>query len=117
MRIAVMVIALCLTAIVGLQSCAVMVGGHLSQNEGLRGGGASGILIALCFILGAAFAIGLPRISQIIFGVAAAVGFLVGAESGFTDLKIWAAVALILCVMSGFGVRELRKKKDAVPQN
>lgn len=101
MRIAVMVIALCLTAVVGLQSCTVMVDGHLSQNEGLRGGGASGILIALCFTLGAAFAIGLPRISQIIFSVAAAIGFLVGAENGFADLKFRGVVSLSLCLMSG----------------
>ncbi len=43
MSIAVMIIALCLIAIVGLQSCAVMFGGHLSQNEGVRGSGAAGI--------------------------------------------------------------------------
>jgi len=111
MRIAVMIIALCLTALVGLQSCAVMVGGGLSNDKDLSGGGATGILVALLFVVGAGFVLGLPKVSRGIFAIAAVIGFLVGSKSGYHDLSIWGGVALILGIMSHFGVRELSKKK------
>ncbi len=74
MRIAVLIISLCLTMVVGLQSCAVLVGGSMGKDQDLAGGGATGLLIAFLFVLGAAFAIGLPRVSMVLFAIAAAAG-------------------------------------------
>lgn len=112
MRIAVLVLALCLTMIVGLQSCAVMVGGSMAANDNLAGGGAIGLLLAFLFVLGAAFAMGLPRVSMVLFAVAALFGYI-AAGTGFGDMAIWGTVALILAVMSYFGYRELGKAKAA----
>jgi uncharacterized membrane protein YhaH (DUF805 family) len=108
MRIAMLIIALCLTMIVGMQSCTVMMGGGLSENEDMAGGGAVGLLIALLFVLGAAFALGAPKVSMWLFGVAAGMAFLVAQSSGFSDLNLWGVVSAALAVMSHLGARELK---------
>ncbi len=112
MRIAVLIISLCLTAIVGLQSCTIMAGGSILHDEATSGSGAIGVLVAFLFVLGAAFVMGLPRVSEVIFAVAALFGFM--AASNYPDMNIWGGVALILAAMSHFGVRELRKKQALV---
>ena len=94
MRIAVLIIALCLTMIVGLQSCAVMVGGSMIADDDLAGGGALGILLSLVFVLGAALAMGLPRVSMVLFGLAALIGFI-AASTGFSDMAIWGGVSAV----------------------
>ena len=111
MRIAILVVSIFLTIIVGLQSCTVMVGAGLAKNQALSGGGSAGVFMAFLFVLGAAFAMGLPRFSMIAFGIAAATGFLAGSTTRFHDLSIWAGVSLLLAIMSYFGVRELKRKK------
>ncbi|MGB3025817.1 hypothetical protein [Paradevosia shaoguanensis] len=121
MRIAVMVISLCLTMIVGLQSCAVMVGGKMTQDASLSGSGSVGVLIALLFVIGAGFAIALPKVSMIVFGAAALLGIMAGGNSTYHDMYIWGGVALVLSVMSYFGTKELDRKKGkpaaAAPAN
>jgi len=62
LRIAVLIIALFLTLIVGLQSCAITAGGGMTRDPSLYGSGVSGIFVALLFLLGAAFVMGLPRV-------------------------------------------------------
>jgi hypothetical protein len=112
MRIAVLIIALCLTMLVGLQSCTMFVGGGLAENQGASEGGAVGLLIAFLFVLGAAFALALPKLSMVCFAFAAAFGLMVGLSSdAFPDMTFWGIVAGVLAVMSYFGSRELRRKK------
>jgi hypothetical protein len=111
MRIAVLIIALCLVMILGLQSCGVMVGGHLSNDTTLSGGGATGVLMAFLFLLGAAFAIGVPFLSAVLFFIAGGIGLLEGTSTKFTDLTIWGVVSLVLAFLSLLGRRELRRKK------
>lgn len=111
MRIAMMIIALSLTAIVGLQSCAVMVTGSLAQRSEASGGGALGIIVAFLFVLGAGFAMGLPRVSMVVFVVAAVAALLAAVGRGFTDMFFWGIVAAVLAVMSWLGSRELNKKR------
>ncbi len=113
MRIAVLVISLCFALIVGLQSCAVYVGSSLAKDQALSGGGAVGLLLAFLFLLGSAFAIGLPRISMTVFTLAALLGFGVGSTTKFSDMLIWGTISLVLAIMSYFGSRELRKVKVA----
>lgn len=110
MRIAVLIISLCLVMIIGVQSCAVGVGAELMADEDTAAGGAAGIMVAFLFVLGAAFALGKPTVSAIMFGIAAVTGFSVGASTEFTDMSIWGGVALVLGIMSLLGRRELRKK-------
>lgn len=112
MRIAVLIISLFLTVIIGLQSCAVTVGGSLAKDQATSAGGAGGVVVAFLFVLGAAFSMGLPRVSQIVFLLASAVAFIAASgESKYQDMNVWGAVALILAVMSYLGVRELKNRK------
>ena len=60
MRIAVIIIALCVFVILLLQSCAVGVGGSLGKSETLSQGAAIGLMLAFMYVLGAAFASGCP---------------------------------------------------------
>jgi len=112
MRIAVLIIALCLTMLVGLQSCAVFVGGSAIGQETSAQGGAVGLLIAIFFIIGAAFALKVPFISTIVFGLAALLGLAVGATTDFKDMQIWGGVSLVLAALSYLGIRELREKRS-----
>ncbi len=111
MRIAVMIISLFLTLIVGLQSCALFAGGGMIKDQAVSGGGAMGILVALLFVVGGAFAMGMPRVSMVAFFAAALLGIGVGSSGAFPDLTIWGVVALALCAMSYFGSRELDRSK------
>ena len=109
MRIAVMIIALCLVMVIGLESCSAVVGGNLGNNAGLSGAGAAGLFVAFLFILGAAFALGAPKVSMFIFIIAALLGFYIGMKSAFFDMTVWGWVAVFLAVMSYDGIRELKK--------
>ena len=110
MRIAVMIISLCLVMIIGVQSCTVGVGGELSGDEALSEGGAAGVGVAFLFLIGGAFALGVPVVSVIVFGLAALAGFSVGASTEFEDMTVWGSIALVLAVLSVFGMREKKKK-------
>ncbi|MDR7039195.1 hypothetical protein J2X36_003968 [Methylobacterium sp. BE186] len=107
-----LIIGLCLTMIVGLQSCAIAVGGRMAADKATSGGGAVGVLVAFLFILGSAFALGLPRLSAGIFLLAGVLGLITGSTTVFKDMNIWGGIALILSVMAYLGSRELRRKKE-----
>ncbi|TNC07638.1 hypothetical protein FF100_31650 [Methylobacterium terricola] len=113
MRIAVLIIGLCLSFAIFLQSCAVSFGADVAKNQDLAEGGALGVLVALLFIIGAAFALGLPRLSGSIFLLAGLIGNVAGRTTKFHDLNYWGAAALILSLMAFLGNRELRKSKMA----
>lgn len=115
MRLAVLIISLCLVALVGLQSCSVMVGGSLSNNEDLSGSGALGVFVSFLFLLGGAFVMGFPKVSMIIFTIAAFFGFIGASASDFSDLYIWSSVSIILAILSFFGSNEKRKKNPKSP--
>lgn len=110
-----MIISLFLTLIVGLQSCALFAGGGMTQNQSVAGGGAAGVLVAFLFVLGGAFAMGLPRVSMVMFAIAGLIGLGVGASGVFPDLTIWGVVALALAAMAYFGHRELVRSKAVKP--
>lgn len=113
MRIAVLTIGLCLVMLVGIQSCTVMFGGGLTEDQNLAGAGALGLLVTLMFILGSAFAIGAPKVSVGIFIVAALIAFGAAGMSHFTDMNVWGWVSAVLAVLSYFGIKE-KAKKDLV---
>ncbi len=112
MRVAVAILSLVLMLLVGLQSCTLAVGASLGSDEDLAGGAAVGILMALLFLLGGAFAMGYPLVSLIAFASAVLLGLLAGATTEFSDLTIWAIVSLVLAVLSYFGMREKRKHAE-----
>ena len=110
MRIAAMILALVLMLIVGAQSCAVTLGGALGEDQATMDGGFLGLLIAFLFLIGGAFALGVPIVSLVVFVLAGLLGFLAGATTEFTDLAIWAVMSFILAVLSFFGIREKRRR-------
>lgn len=105
MRIAVMIIGLCLVMVIAVQSLGVMIGGGLSENDSLTGGGATGLMVALLFLLGSAFVIKKPKISVGLFILASVFAF-VAASGGFSDLYFWSFVSLALAAMSFNGIKE-----------
>jgi hypothetical protein len=110
-RIATMILGLILMVIVGLQSCAVSFGGSLANRQGVEEGGAVGVVIALLFLVGAAFALVFPLVSLVCFALGGILGLAAGATTPFTDLTIWGVVSLVLVVLSFFGWREKRKRR------
>lgn len=110
MRIATLILGLVLMCVVGLQSCAVYVGGSALEEQATVEGGALGIFLALLFLLGAAFVLFFPWVSLVAFVLAGIVGLLGGSSTDFTDLSIWGVVGFVLAGFSLLGVREKRKR-------
>ena len=104
-RIATMILSLILMLVVGAQSCAVSVGDAAEQ------GGPLGILMAVLFLVGGAFALVFPMVSLISFVLAGLVGLGGGSSTSFGDLTFWGIVSLVLAAFSFFGVREKRRQR------
>jgi membrane protein implicated in regulation of membrane protease activity len=111
MRVATMVLGLILIVLVGMQSCAVSFGGAMGDSNRMEQGGALGILVALLFLVGAAFALAFPMVSLASFTLAGLLGLAGGSTTPFTDLTVWGIVSLVLAVLSYFGWREKRKRR------
>lgn len=116
MRRATQIISLVLMLVLGAQSCAVSVGGSVSESlsttaadrqrgEDLSGAGAFGIFAALLWLIGAAFVMSRPKVSMWVYGVAG-LFCLIGATAGFTDLWVWMVVSFVFAVMSWRGIAE-----------
>jgi hypothetical protein len=113
MRIAVMIIALCVFVVLLLQSCAVGVGGSMGKSETLKEGAAIGVMLAFIYVLGAAFALRLPLISTIVFAFGAVVAIPTGYQTGgFSDLIIWGWLSVILAILSILGQREKKRSQN-----
>jgi hypothetical protein len=106
-----MILSLILMVVVGFQSCAVSVGDSMLGEKASQQGGSIGILMALLFLVGGAFALALPLVSLIAFVFAGIFGLSAGATTSFSDLTIWGIVSLVLAGFSFFGWREKRKRK------
>ena len=106
-----MILALILMVVVGAQSCIVYVGGSAMGEQGTAEGGAVGILMALLFLVGGAFAMPFPLVSLLAFLASGLLGLAIGATTPFTDLTYWGIVSLVLAVLSFFGVREKRRQR------
>lgn len=113
MRVAVLVIGLILLLAIGLQSCFVATGeallGGLGGEEAVGGGGAIGLLVALLFGIAAAFALGKPAVSVVIFVLASLLAFMAGS-TGFSDMKVWGVFALVLALLSFFSIPNAKSK-------
>jgi hypothetical protein len=112
MKIASGIISLVFGAIILLQSVLVGVGGTVIGEEAASQGGSVGIVVALLFIIGGAFAFGLPKVAMIFSIIACIFGIAVGSTTTFKDMTIWGVLALIIAVMEYFAGR---KKKSELP--
>ncbi len=113
MRVATTILSLVLMLVLGAQSRTVTLGGALGEDEVLANSAAVGLLVAFLFLVGGAFAVGLPLASLVVFVVAGLLALLSGTTSEFTDLTIWAVVSFVLAALSFFGVREKRRRNRA----
>ena len=124
MRRATQIISLVLMVALGIQSCAVAVGGsateELSTNAAdrqdghdLAGGGAMGMLAALLWLIAAAFVMSKPKGATWLYGIAA-LFCAIGAGTGFSDLWIWMIVSIVFAAMSwrGIGEKERRETEE-----
>ena len=116
MKIATGIISLVLMLIIAVQSMLVGVGGSMTHNTGYSQGGSVGLLVAFLFLIAGAFAFGKPVVSMVVFVVSALLGFAVAASTGYSDMNVWAVVALLLGGLSLFAWRGDRRRKDAAPQ-
>lgn len=122
MRRAAQIISLVLMVALGIQSCAISVGGSVSeefsssaverqQAEDLSGAGGAGMLAALLWLIGAAFVMSRPKVAMWLYG-ASSVLCLIGATAGFPDLWIWMIVALAFTAMSWRGIGEKERSEE-----
>ncbi len=105
-----MILSLILMLLVGFQSCAVSLGDAAIGTKAAEQGGPLGILMALLFLVGGAFALVFPPVSLVSFVLAGLVGVGGGSSTDFTDLTYWGIVSFILAVLSFFGWREKKKR-------
>jgi len=122
MRIANLIITLIVSLFLTIQSFAVMAAGSLGESfsesaadkqeaKDLGAGGGVGILVAILWCVAAALVIAKPKVSKIIFIVAAVFLFL-GGTSGFSDLYFYGVASLAFALMAHFGVKEQIKKDE-----
>lgn len=115
MRIATLILALVLMAIVGMQSCAVYGLSSIAGQQKTSEGGALGLVVAFLYLVGAAFALPLPIVSVIAFALAGLFGIAAGATTPFSDMSIWGVVSFALAALSFLGHRERRRRAPAPP--
>jgi hypothetical protein len=115
MKIATGIIGIILGILVLLQSCTVGVGGGLANDQATSDAGAVGMLAAMLFFVGGAFAFALPVVSMVVFTLAGIIAISAAATSQFGDLNIWGIIALILAVFAFFAWRSDKKKKAQTP--
>ncbi len=113
MRIATLILGLVLMTVVGLQSCAIYIGGAALQEQATSDSGALGLFLAFLLLVGAAFVLFFPWISVVSFLIAGLVGLSGGSSTDFTDLTIWGIVAFVLAALSLLGVREKRRRAQS----
>jgi hypothetical protein len=110
MRIAVLIIALALSLIILVQSCAASAVGSLAEDEETSSAAGAGFLVAVLFIVAAGFVLSKPKAWVIIFLVAAPIALLGAVGSEFGDLYVWTVVALALAGMSYLGLKAKRRE-------
>lgn len=110
MRIAVLIITLILGIFLVIQTLLVTAAGGLGNDEALSGAGAIGLGIAFLWLVAAAFVIGVPLVSTIIFVLAALLGLGMGASgTAYRDLAVWGGLSLVLAALSFIGLLTRRR--------
>ena len=119
MRIATFVLSVLVVIIMLLQSCLVFgcssISDSLSDAEEASdstGGGAVGVLAALCAFVGMAFVLKLPVVSIVLYLLGALFAFL-ASTTGFSDMTIWGVALVVLAVLAFFARRELKREAKA----
>src|SRR4051812_26705432 len=106
MRIAVLIIGIFAIIAITFQSCTVGVLGTVIAAK--DNSGAKGMAVVVFYVLGTAFAYGLPFVAAPLFLCAALIGF---SAKNFPDLHVWAWIAVFLACMSVIGGIGRRREK------
>ena len=114
MRMAVGILGLVVGLLAFLQSCAVYVGSDMTGDTATSEAGAVGLVVGLAYLVGGAFAFGLPTVSLVVFALAALAAFAAAASGEFADLNVWGFGALILAVLS-FVARRKGQRAEGAP--
>jgi hypothetical protein len=107
MRITVLILTLILGAIMSAQTFLVYGLSSAVNDQGTSESGAVGLMMALLWLVAAAFVIPRPIVSVIAFVIAGLFGF--AASGDFPDLAVWGGISLALALLSFFGWRGKRK--------
>lgn len=109
MRVAVLVIGLCLGLLLLLTTCV----GAMASNAATDSAGQNMVMIdALLWMVGSGFALGRPRVSVWCFGLAACLSTALGLALATERLGlIWVLPSLVLAALAYLGERELKAKR------
>jgi hypothetical protein len=113
MRIAILILGLAATVLVGAQSFFGYVIEGIAEQGRQQEAAAVGLLVALLFLIGTAFVLGVPLVSALAFLLAAAVAIPTGTSTSYSDLVLWGWVGIILAAMSfvAFYMKRRRRKR------
>ena len=116
-KLVVGVISICLSAMVLFQSCAAGAANALEANGEI--GGSGGFIVAIILLAGGIVMIATRSSEKRGGSIAALILYLLGALIGFTtagsysDLKIWAAFALLVAIMNVAALLQLKRDNHA----
>lgn len=112
-KLVVGILSICLSAMVLFQSCAAGAANALEANGEV--GGTGGFIVAIMLLAGGIVMIATRKSEKKGGSIAALILYLLGALIGFatagsySDLKIWAVVALLIAVMNAVALLRLKK--------
>jgi len=118
MRVAVLVLSLFLMVVILFQSCAAgsAIGKDAAETAQFSQGGAIGFVVAFLFLVGGAFAIGVPLVSFVVFLIAGFLAFSAARTTAFKDLEVWSWVSVVLAALSFWGWRGKRRMQTPILQ-
>lgn len=112
-KLVVGILSICLSAMVLFQSCAAGAANTLEANGEV--GGTGGFIVAITLLAGGIVMIATRKSEKKGGSIAALILYLLGALIGFatagsySDLKIWAVVALLVAIMNVVALLQLKK--------
>jgi hypothetical protein len=104
MRAAIWIISLCALAIIFAQSLS-------GEFSGAKEDAGTGALLAATYVIGLIFIMGMPLVSALIFAVSGALVLSAAPSVHFKGLQFWAALSLILALLSVLGQIERTRRQ------
>ena len=101
-----MMLALCLVIVLLVHS---FTGGIIG---GTVGGTVIGMVMAFLYLIGGAFAYGVPIASLWIFIICTLLGFAVASGTDFKSMYIWGWISILLAIMAYFAHKEKKNKQQ-----
>jgi hypothetical protein len=112
MRIAVTIISLVLMLIIGFQSFAAYGLGSVVKHEAAAASGAAGLAVSFLYLLGGAFALGVPVLSVIALLLAGLFARVIAGDGLHKDMYIWGWIAWMLAGLEFVSILRARKRKS-----